>query len=122
MEVFGGTASAIAIYNQLDKCIRGLLRLYKTFQFAEQEIGQLIDEVSACLSLSEMFNDVTRPLTGRVINLAIEKKLDKTLESQATSAREQIRHIIKKLKPLMKGGISNSFDKFLAKNAFEENG
>ncbi|KAJ5827306.1 hypothetical protein N7447_004069 [Penicillium robsamsonii] len=115
MEVFGGTASAIAIYNQLDACIRGLLRLYKTFQFAEQEIGQLIDEVSACQSLSAIFNDVTRPLTGRVINLAIEKKLDKTLESQAASARKQIGHIMKKLKPLMKGSISNRFDKFMAK-------
>ncbi|KAJ6098569.1 hypothetical protein N7467_000104 [Penicillium canescens] len=115
MEAFGGAASAIAIYTQLEACIRGLRRLYKTFKFAEQEIGLLIAEVSACQSLSEIFNDVSRPLTGRVINLAIEKKLDKTLESQAASARKQIGHITTKLKPLMKGSISNRFDKLMAK-------
>ncbi|OQD81654.1 hypothetical protein PENANT_c026G11717 [Penicillium antarcticum] len=115
MEPFGGAASAIAIYNQLEACIRGLRRLYKTFKFAKQEIRMLIDEVSACQSLSEIFNDVSRPLTGRVINLAIEKKLDKTLESQATSALGQIRRITTKLKPLIEGSISNRFDKIIAK-------
>lgn len=115
MEALGAAGSAFAIYNQLEACIRGLRRLYKNFKFAEQEIGQLIDEVSACQSLSEIFNDVSRPLRGRVIKLAVEKKLDKTLESQASSAREQIGHITTKLKPLMKGSIPNRFDKFMAK-------
>ncbi|KAJ5184562.1 hypothetical protein N7491_007568 [Penicillium cf. griseofulvum] len=115
MEVFSGVASGVAIYNQLESCIRGLRRLYKNFKFAEQEIGQLIDEASICQSLSEIFNDISRPVKGRIIELAIEKKLDKKLESQATSARKQIGHITTKLKPLMKGSASNRFDKLMAK-------
>jgi hypothetical protein len=74
-----------------------------------------MDEVSTCQSLSEIFNDISRPLRSRVIDLAREKKLDETLRSQATSAHEQVDYITAKLKPLMKGSIPNRFDKFIAK-------
>lgn len=115
MEALGGAGSVIAIFNQLEGCIRGLRRLYKNFKFAKQEVQQLMDEVQACQILSEIFNEVSRPLSGRVIKLACKKNLDKVLQSQATSAREQIGRITTKLKPLMKGGSPSRLDEILAK-------
>lgn len=115
MEALGGAASVIAVFNQLDGCICGLRRLYKNFKFAKQEVQQLINEVYVRQSLSQIFNDASRPLSGRVIKSAREKKLDKVLRSQATSARKQIDRITTKLRPLMKGGSPSRFDQILAK-------
>lgn len=115
MEVLGGAAPGIVIYNQLETCTRGLHRLYRNFKFARKEVGQLMEEVSACQSLSEIFYDISRPLDTTVMKLVREKKLDNILKSQTSSAREQTDHIKAQLKPLMMGGKSGRFDQFLAK-------
>lgn len=115
MEAVGGAASVIAVYNQLEACIFGLRRLYRNFKFAKDEVRQLIDEASTCQGLSEIFDDVCRPVESKVIKLARQKRLDEALNSQVTSAREQIEHMTAKLKPLLKGGKPGQLDQIIAK-------
>lgn len=108
--------SAIAIYDQLEKCISLLYRLYRHFKAAKQEVRQLIEEASTCQGLSEIFHDITQPLDTKVIKQARQKGLEEVLRSQAVSAREKIDHISFKLKPLMKGGKNQSqLDQIIAK-------
>lgn len=104
MAAVGEAASVIAIYVQLEACIKGLRRLYKSFKFAKQEVRQMMEEVQVCQGLSQIFNEISRPLGSRVITLAREKKLDELLQSQATSAQEQTDRMTTKLKPLMNRG------------------
>jgi hypothetical protein len=49
------------------------------------------------------------------MKLARKKKLDEALQTQATSALEQINHIMTKFKALMKDSSPSSFDELLAK-------
>jgi hypothetical protein len=115
MEALGGAASVIAVYNQLEACISSLRRLYRNFKFAKQEVRQLIDEASACQSLSEIFDDICRPIKSKVVELARQKRLDEALQSQVTSAHEQIDHMTTKLKPLMENGRPGQLDQIIAK-------
>lgn len=64
----------------------------------------MMEEVQVCQGLSQIFNEISRPLGSRVITLAREKKLDELLQSQATSAQEQTDRMTTKLKPLMNRG------------------
>lgn len=108
--------SAIAIYDQLEKCISRLRRLYRHFKVAKQEVLQLIEEASTCQGLSEIFHDICQPLDTKVIKQAREKGLEQVLHSQAVSAREKIDRISFNLKPLMKSGKNYSqLDQIIAK-------
>ncbi|KAJ5994494.1 hypothetical protein N7451_010218 [Penicillium sp. IBT 35674x] len=115
MDLFSGVASVFAVCGQLEACIKGLRQIYNTLKFAKRDMRQLMEEVEICQSFFSIFNDVTRPLGSGVMTLAREKNLDKALQTQATSALEQINHIMSKFKPLMKGSSASSFDELLAK-------
>lgn len=115
MDLFSGVASVFAVCGQLEACINGLRQLYNTLKFAKRDVRQLIEEVYICQGLFGIFNDVTRPLGSGVMTLAREKNLDEALQTQATSALEQINHIMTKFKPLMKDSSPSSFDELLAK-------
>lgn len=115
MDLFSGVASAFAVCGQLEACIKSLRQIYNTLKFAKRDVRQLMEEVGICQSLFSIFNDVTRPLGSGVMALAREKNLDGALQTQATSALEQINHMMTKFKPLMKGSSHSSFDELLAK-------
>lgn len=115
MEALGAVSSVFAIYNQLEQCGKRLHRLKHNFRIAKQEVNLLIDEVSACQSLFEIFRHVSRQLENRVMKLAREQKLDEILYSQATSALEQIDDITMKLGPLNKKSHASRLDQFIAK-------
>ncbi|KAJ5628541.1 hypothetical protein N7490_010769 [Penicillium lividum] len=115
MDLFSGVTSVFAVCGQLEACIKSLRQLYNTLKFAKRDVRQLLQEVYICQGLFSIFNDVTRPLGSTVMTLAREKNLDKALQTQATSALEQINHVMTKFKPLMKGSSPSSFDELFAK-------
>jgi hypothetical protein len=115
MDPFSGVASVFAVCSELEACVSGLRQLYNTLKFAKRDVRQLIEEVYICQGLFGIFKDVTRPLGSGVMTLAREKNLDEALQTQATSALEQINHVMTKFKPLMEGSSPSSFDELLAK-------
>ncbi|KAJ5635223.1 uncharacterized protein N7484_008536 [Penicillium longicatenatum] len=115
MDLFSGVVSVFAVCDQLEACINSLRQLYYTLKFAKRDVQQLIEEVYICRNLFNIFDNVTRPLGSGVMTLAREKKLDEALQTQATSALEQINHIMTKFKPLMKDSSPSSLDELLAK-------
>lgn len=115
MEVIGGVSSALAIYNQLEKCGKRLHRLKHNFRIAKQEVNLLEDEISSCQSLFGIFSHISRPLDNRVMILARQQQLEETLNSQAAFAFEQIVEIFLKLDPLRKQSNASRFDQIIAK-------
>ncbi|KAJ5752175.1 hypothetical protein N7520_009092 [Penicillium odoratum] len=115
MDPFSGITSGFAVCGQLEACIQSLRQLYNTLKFAKRDVRQLMQEVYICQGLFSIFNDITRPLGSTVMELAQEKNLDEALQTQATSALDQINHVMTKFKPLMKGSSPSSFDELLAK-------
>ncbi|KAJ5908310.1 hypothetical protein N7495_000992 [Penicillium taxi] len=85
------------------------------FKCAKKEVQLLIDEVLTCQMLADIFSDTSSLLESRVMQLAYEKKLDKLLQSQTISAREQIDHIMKRLKPLLDGDNDSRLNQCIAK-------
>jgi len=102
MEALGAVSSVLAIYNQLEECGKRLHRLKHNFRIAKQEVNLLADEVYACQSLFGIFTHISRPLENRVMRLARDQQLEKTLDSQTTFAFGQIGNILLKLEPLKK--------------------
>lgn len=115
MDLFSGVASVVTVCGQLETCVNGLRQLYITLKFAKRDVRQLMEEVYICQSLFGIFNDVTRPLGSEVMKVAHKEKLDEALQTQATSALEQIKHIMTKFKPLTEESSPSSFEELLAK-------
>lgn len=100
MEAIGTVASVLAIYNQLEQCVKRLHQLKHNFRVAKQEVNLLADEVSACQSLFGIFTHISRPLEKRIMQLAGKQQLEEVFNSQATFAFGQIDDIMLKLDPL----------------------
>ncbi|KAK5790598.1 hypothetical protein VI817_007885 [Penicillium citrinum] len=115
MDLFSGVASVVTVCGQLETCVGGLRQLYISLRFAKRDVRQLLEEIYICQSLFGIFNNVTRPLGSEVMKMAHKRKLDQALRTQATSALEQINHIMTKFEPLIKESRPSSFEELLAK-------
>ncbi|KAJ5740114.1 hypothetical protein N7533_012898 [Penicillium manginii] len=115
MEAFSTVAAGIALLSQLDACSISLRRFARDFRMAEEDLRLLRYEVQNCRILASMFYDAVAPLPTRVMQQALEQKLDQRLRRQSKLAHNQIRGIKLKLKPLYRSDHATSLGKVLAK-------
>lgn len=114
MDVFSTAAAGVALLGQLDACSMSIHRFIRDFRMAREDLRLLRYEVHNCRILASMFFEAVAPISTRVMQQALKKKLERRLQGQSKLAHNQIRAIKKKLKPLYHKNPANSFSKFLA--------
>ncbi|KAJ5779727.1 hypothetical protein N7457_007447 [Penicillium paradoxum] len=100
METAGIAFAAMSLFYELEKCGKSLHGFSRDMHMPKKEVKLLKTEVNNCRVLASIFEETIKPVQGRVMQIARERDLERSLASQSRLALEQILEITRKLRPL----------------------
>lgn len=114
LAVVGGVSAVTSIAGDMASCIRIIRHFCRDIRYGEEDLRLVKLEVQACKLFASMFKKTMGPVESKVMRMARESGLDKGIQEQSRTAREQIRRVLKDLKPLENSKSASLIPRILA--------